>query len=65
MITARVAELILVALGSIGFYIENVYIVMAGIFLLGLVSTLFSPSKYGLIRDIGGNEGLSYGTGTL
>lgn len=65
MITARIAELILVALGSIGFYIENVYIVMAGIFLLGLVSTLFSPSKYGLIRDIGGNEGLSYGTGTL
>ncbi len=65
MIAARIAELILVIAGSIGFYIENVYIVMAGIFLLGLVSTLFSPSKYGLIRDIGGNEGLSFGTGTL
>lgn len=65
MITARITELILVIIGSLGFYIENVVVVMAAIFLLGLVSTLFSPSKYGLIRDIGGNEGLSFGTGTL
>jgi acyl-[acyl-carrier-protein]-phospholipid O-acyltransferase/long-chain-fatty-acid--[acyl-carrier-protein] ligase len=38
---------------------------MICIFLLGLISTLFSPAKYGLIRDIGGNEGISFGTGTL
>ena len=30
-----------------------------------MISTLFSPSKYGLIRDIGGDEGISFGTGTL
>lgn len=65
MIAARIAELILVIIGSFGFYIESVYMVMACIFLLGLVSTLFSPSKYGLIRDIGGSEGISFGTGTL
>ena len=65
MIAARITELILVIIGSFGFYIESVYMVMACIFLLGLVSTLFSPSKYGLIRDIGGSEGISFGTGTL
>jgi acyl-[acyl-carrier-protein]-phospholipid O-acyltransferase/long-chain-fatty-acid--[acyl-carrier-protein] ligase len=65
MIAARIAELILIIIGSFGFYIESIYMVMACIFLLGLVSTLFSPSKYGLIRDIGGSEGISFGTGTL
>ncbi len=65
MIIARFVELFLILIGSLGFYIESVYMVMACIFLLGLVSTLFSPSKYGLIRDIGGNEGISFGTGTL
>ncbi|MFZ4400987.1 MAG: MFS transporter [Bacteroidales bacterium] len=65
MLQARFVELFLIIIGSFGFYIESVYLVMACIFLLGLVSTLFSPSKYGLIRDIGGKEGISFGTGTL
>ncbi len=65
IVVSRMFEFALFVIGSIGFYIENVYIVMATIFLLGLISTLFSPAKYGLIRDIGGNEGLSFGTGTL
>ncbi len=65
IIVSRIFEFSLFIIGSIGFYIENVFIVMATIFLLGLISTLFSPAKYGLIRDIGGNEGISFGTGTL
>ena len=65
IIVSRLFEFALFIIGSVGFYIENVYIVMICIFLLGLISTLFSPAKYGLIRDIGGNEGLSFGTGTL
>jgi len=31
--------------------------------LLGILSCLYSPSKYGLIRDIGGAEGVSFGSG--
>ncbi|NTW32954.1 MAG: MFS transporter [Bacteroidetes bacterium] len=65
IIVSRLFEFSLFIIGSIGFYFENVFIVMICIFLLGLISTLFSPSKYGLIRDIGGNEGISFGTGTL
>lgn len=65
IIYSRIAEFPLYILGAWGFYLENIYIVLIVIFLLGLVSTLFSPAKYGLIRDIGGNEGISFGTGTL
>lgn len=65
IVFSRMTEIPIFILGGIGFMFESVIIVMISIFLLGLISTLFSPSKYGLIRDIGGNEGISYGTGTL
>lgn len=65
IIVSRMAEFVFFFIGSIGFYVHSVFIVMACIFFLGLISTLFSPAKYGLIRDIGGNEGISFGTGTL
>ena len=65
IVVSRMIEFSLFVIGSFGFYIQNIYVVMTCIFLLGLISTLFSPAKYGLIRDIGGNEGISFGTGTL
>lgn len=61
----RLIEIPLILLSIFSFYIQNIYLALTLLFLLGLVSTLFSPSKYGLIRDIGGNEGISYGTGSL
>jgi acyl-[acyl-carrier-protein]-phospholipid O-acyltransferase/long-chain-fatty-acid--[acyl-carrier-protein] ligase len=65
IIVSRLFEFMFFVTGSIGFYIHSVFIVMVCMFFLGLISTLFSPAKYGLIRDIGGNEGISFGTGTL
>jgi len=65
IVFSKITEIPVFILGSIGFYVESLFLVMLSIFLLGLISTLFSPSKYGLIRDIGGNEGISFGTGTL
>ncbi len=65
IVVSRMFEFLFFLIGSIGFYIHSVFIVMACIFFLGLISTLFSPAKYGLIRDIGGNKGISFGTGTL
>ncbi len=55
---------IMVAAGY-GFIIENIWLVLAGIFMMGIQSCLYSPAKYGLIRDIGGNYNISYGTGAL
>jgi MFS family permease len=65
MVWGKMAELPLFALACIGFLMQSIYIVLFCIFAIGLISTLFSPSKYGLIRDIGGDEGISFGTGTL
>jgi acyl-[acyl-carrier-protein]-phospholipid O-acyltransferase/long-chain-fatty-acid--[acyl-carrier-protein] ligase len=48
-----------------GFYFANLYMVISAMFLMGLQSTIYSPAKYGLIRDIGGEEGISFGTGTV
>lgn len=65
MFWSKCAELAVFLLAIIGFYTKNIYLILFCVFAIGLISTLFSPSKYGLIRDIGGNEGISFGTGTL
>jgi len=65
MFWSKVSELPIFLLSCVGFMLHSVYIVIFCIFAVGLISTLFSPSKYGLIRDIGGDDGISYGTGTL
>lgn len=65
MFWSKVAELPLFILALLGMYLHSLYIVLFVVFTIGTTSALFSPSKYGLIRDIGGEEEVSYGTGTL
>ncbi len=62
---AKIAELPIMLIACLGFIYESIFLVMFAIFLMGLQSCIFSPSKYGLIRDIGGKEGISFGTGTM
>ena len=40
-------------------------LVILAIFLLGIQSSMYSPAKYGLIRDIGGVENVSRGMGGM
>jgi MFS family permease len=65
MFWCKFSELIVFACACFSFAFHNIYIALACVFSVGVISTLFSPSKYGLIRDIGGNEGISFGTGML
>ncbi len=65
MFWSKCAELVVFILACISFTIQNIHLALFCVFAVGLISTLFSPSKYGLIRDIGGDEGISFGTGTL
>lgn len=62
---AKFYEIPIMIVASVGFIMHNVVIAMLGIFLMGLQSALFSPAKYGVIRDIGGKEGIPYGTGAM
>ncbi len=65
IVIAKIIEIPIMIIAVAGFYMESVYLVMIALFLMGLQSAMFSPSKYGLIRDIGGEEGISFGTGTM
>ncbi|WP_068473365.1 MFS transporter [Saccharicrinis aurantiacus] len=62
---AKLAEIPIMVIASAGFIFESIIVTMFAIFLMGLQSALFSPAKYGIIRDIGGKEGISYGTGAM
>ncbi len=62
---AKLYEIPIMAIASVGFILQSVTITMFAIFLMGLQSCLFSPAKYGIIRDIGGKEGIPFGTGAM
>ncbi|NLF81022.1 MAG: hypothetical protein GX566_00830, partial [Bacteroidales bacterium] len=62
---AKAAEIPIMIVASAGFLFHNVWLVMFSILFMGIQSSLFSPSKYGLIRDIGGKEHIAYGTGNM
>ena len=59
----KMLELPIVALAGIGFAIESVWIVLLAVLLMGTQSCLYSPAKYGLIRDVEGERGVAYGSG--
>ena len=62
---AKWAEIPIVGLGIAGFAFHSAALVVAAILLMGLQSSLYSPAKYALIRDIGGVERISTGMGGM
>ena len=65
VIWAKFAEMLIMLVATAGFLLHSTGLVLGSILLMGLQSALFSPSKYGLIRDIGGEEGISFGSGAM
>lgn len=61
----KIAELPIMATAIIGFATQNIFVAIGAVLLMGLQSALFSPSKYGLIKDIGGIDGISQGMGGM
>ncbi len=59
----KLMELPVMLLASIAFLFHWVGLALLAVLLLGILSCLYSPSKYGLIRDIGGPDGVSFGSG--
>ncbi len=62
---AKICEVPIMMLAILGFYFQNLTLAMTSCLLMGFQSALFSPAKYGLIRDIGGTEGISMGMGGM
>ncbi len=65
MVWLKFAEIPIVLIAMLGFFIKSLPIVIFATVLMGLQSAIYSPSKYGLIRDTRGDEGISFGTGTM
>ena len=62
---AKGAEIPIVLLGIAGFALHSAPLVVASILLMGLQSSLYSPAKYALVRDIGGEDRISTGMGGM
>ncbi len=59
----KLIEIPIVLLASIAFYFQNISLALLSVLLMGIQSCLYSPAKYSLIRDIGGQEEAARGTG--
>ena len=60
---AKWAELPIMAVAIAGFALKSPWLVIGAVLLMGLQSSLYSPAKYALVRDIGGEERISTGAG--
>jgi len=65
----KLAEIVIMSMGAVGFYLGSVYLLMSVLFLMGVQSTFFGPIKYGILPDqlhndelMGGNALFSAGT---
>jgi MFS family permease len=61
----KLIEIPVLVLGCVAFYFQWVMIAVLAVLLMGILSCLYSPSKYSLIRDIGGEAGVSFGSGVF
>ena len=62
---AKALEIPIVLIAITGFYFKRIEVVIGALFLMGLQSSLYSPAKYGLVREIGGVDDVSRGMGGM
>ena len=61
----KLLEIPVLMLACVAFYYHWAMVAVFSVLIMGILSCLYSPSKYSLIRDIGGEEGVSYGSGVF
>jgi acyl-[acyl-carrier-protein]-phospholipid O-acyltransferase/long-chain-fatty-acid--[acyl-carrier-protein] ligase len=59
----KLLEVPVLTVACVAFYFHWVMLAVFTVLVMGILSCLYSPSKYSLIRDIGGHEGVSFGSG--
>lgn len=62
---AKLSEIGIMAIAIIAFMQHSTILAIGSVLLMGLQSALYSPSKYALIRDIGGEDGVANGMGYM
>ena len=59
----KLLEIPIMLIACYAFYKQWIILAVVSLLIMGTQSSLYSPSKYSLIRDIGGQEGVSFGSG--
>ena len=62
---AKWAEMPIMAVAIAGFALKSPWLVIGAVLFMGLQSSLYSPAKYALVRDIGGEARISTGMGGM
>ncbi len=62
-VAIKCAELGIMSLASFGFWLENIPLMLAGIFLMSTHSAFFGPAKYGMLPELLPEKKLSWGNG--
>lgn len=58
-------EFFIMLLASLAFLLQWAWLAVLSVLIMGFQSCLYSPAKYGLIRDVGGSKGVSFGSGVF
>jgi len=61
----KLLEIPVLAVACVAFYFHWVMVAVFAVLVMGILSCLYSPSKYSLILDIGGEHGVSFGSGVF
>ena len=61
----KLAEILVMALAGLGFYLQDVAVLMTVLFLAGIQSAFFGPLKYGILPDHLGNHELLGGNALI
>lgn len=61
----KLCEFPIILLACITLITHSIFFCVFSVFLMGVQSCLSSPSKYGIIRDIEGEEKIAYGNGMM
>ena len=65
LLATKVPEVVFMAVGAAGFYLESLPLLVVTLLLMSTQSTLFSPSKYGMLPEVLRAEDLSQANGLL
>ena len=61
----KAAEIIIMCFGAVGFFTQNIYLLLAMLFMMGLHSTVFGPLKYGILPQVLKPNELTGGNGLV
>jgi len=65
VIVTKVAEILVMTLALVGFWLNNIPLMLAVVFLMSTHSAFFGPTKYGLLPELLPEQRLSWGNGVL